>query len=407
MEDSTCEAEERNAEMESLKEQLATYQALNVELSKKVQEFKFIVSATNKELVATRNELMSEKLKTSEFRRTILAVNSQACHFVNSYIHSVQRLAQQTNLDLTMPDINLRGSWSPATIPADVQEPTTSQQPMRKYQQPSDYTDMNPDNILNTICETSHEETTSNSPFVHLELNAASTPFQRSVPTFPTSQMFKKSSRAIELLSELAEVADAQENDSHHRISDQTPHRPLGLAPKRKLPDEGSYMEEDSASVIEDSTKETVDQAEETEDPAEEMEDPAREIQEPADETEDPVEEAEDPVEETEAIERTKNCRVEVLRMNLEEKMVKSYVAKYLESSEADSDSGETQGEASGMETDETVDSRSSTKKTSRGLKRKRKSLPRRSTGRPKRKARLVVGSLAEKSLGKKLRRSK
>lgn len=88
-EDSTMDESNMN-ELDVVKDQLATYQILNGDLSKKVQEFKIALNATNKELVATRNELMSEKLKSSELRRAIMVMNGQCINFFNGYMKNLQ-----------------------------------------------------------------------------------------------------------------------------------------------------------------------------------------------------------------------------------------------------------------------------------------------------------------------------
>lgn len=88
-EDSTME-ESSMSELDVLRDQLATYQILNGDLSKKVQEFKIAINATNKELIVTRNELMNEKLKSSELRRALLVMNGQYMNFFNGYMKNLQ-----------------------------------------------------------------------------------------------------------------------------------------------------------------------------------------------------------------------------------------------------------------------------------------------------------------------------
>lgn len=77
-------------ELEIIKDQLLTYQALNGDLSRKVQEFKISMNATNKELTSVRQELLKEKLKTSELRRALMQMNGQVTSFFTGYMNNLQ-----------------------------------------------------------------------------------------------------------------------------------------------------------------------------------------------------------------------------------------------------------------------------------------------------------------------------
>lgn len=89
------ECNDEPTELDIVREQLNTYQMLNNDLSKKIQEVKIGLNATNKELITVRNELMAEKLISSELRRTLLTVNGQCLQFFNGYYANIQKCSER------------------------------------------------------------------------------------------------------------------------------------------------------------------------------------------------------------------------------------------------------------------------------------------------------------------------
>lgn len=55
------------------------------------------------ELVAVRNELIAEKLKTSEMRRTLNIINMQVTSFFSQYIKSIEQCVARTDIDISVP----------------------------------------------------------------------------------------------------------------------------------------------------------------------------------------------------------------------------------------------------------------------------------------------------------------
>lgn len=165
-----------SSELDMVKDQLATYQTLNTDLSKKVQEFKINFNAANKELLKTRNELMLEKLKSSELRRTLLMINGQMSQFLNGYITSMQSCIDTTDLEVTLP-CQLSNEKSPQLIERNGVENQSAMsfRPASKTQEQVPF-DTSRVNLLHTICEENSEENVL-SRFSVNDPVVASTPF--------------------------------------------------------------------------------------------------------------------------------------------------------------------------------------------------------------------------------------
>lgn len=84
------------------KEQIETYQLLNRDLSSKVQEFKLGLNAANCEIALLRDNLMQEKIKGSELRRTLRVMHGKFTIFYGDYAALMKRCVENTDLDLTV-----------------------------------------------------------------------------------------------------------------------------------------------------------------------------------------------------------------------------------------------------------------------------------------------------------------
>ena len=135
--------------MESLREQLATYQLLNADLSKKVQEYKVLFNASSKENGLIGAELMNEKMKTSDLRRALMAVNSHFNRFRSEYDSAINRCQSATELELTMPERDQEN-----LPPRIIQSSAIVFKPASKIQACFD-ADLS--NVLHTICEESEQ----------------------------------------------------------------------------------------------------------------------------------------------------------------------------------------------------------------------------------------------------------
>lgn len=137
------------SEVDILKEQLQTYQSLNFELSKRVQDIKIMLSVAEKELNLTRNDLISEKMESTELRRTLLTMNGHFTAFFNNYISNLENCKNRTNLDVTVPGLN-KENLQP--FHASTSSGVFQYRPVNKshFSVPID-----PDrpNVLHTICE--------------------------------------------------------------------------------------------------------------------------------------------------------------------------------------------------------------------------------------------------------------
>lgn len=91
-----------NEQLRIAKEQIETYQLLNRDLSSKVQEFKLLLNASNGELGLLRDNLMQEKIKSSELRRTLRVMHAKFTIFYGDYAQLMKRCVETTDLDLTL-----------------------------------------------------------------------------------------------------------------------------------------------------------------------------------------------------------------------------------------------------------------------------------------------------------------
>lgn len=89
-------------QLKSAKEQIETYQLLNRDLSGKVQEFKLMLNAANCEIALLRENLMAEKIKSSELRRTLRVMHGKFTIFYGDYADLMERCVEHTDLDLAL-----------------------------------------------------------------------------------------------------------------------------------------------------------------------------------------------------------------------------------------------------------------------------------------------------------------
>lgn len=101
-EDSQTELGFALEQLRSAKEQIETYQMLNRDLSNKVQEFKVAVNAVNSEINLLRDDLMREKIKSSELRRTLRVLHEKFTFFYGDYAAIMKRCVENTDLDLAV-----------------------------------------------------------------------------------------------------------------------------------------------------------------------------------------------------------------------------------------------------------------------------------------------------------------
>lgn len=414
------------SELEAMKITLQTYQMLNCDLSKKVQEYKINFNAATKEVLTLRRELMVEKLATSELRQTLLMVNGQITQHFNAYMKTLRRCVERTNLQVTLPFMEAGGS---PNFVAEASTAHTSQVPkvFRPASKPQDQEifDSNRNNLLNTICE----ETNDESRFSINDPNVASTPFpelhqgRREVNVqlspdrgsdFETAGASNELPRGSEAVTNTSleetdgnRAADLEESSTS--IVDETPKRSTAAAAPllaRRISQDSSPEPEDNDESNEDQS--VIDTAQ-----------PDTSLDEP----------------------KIIQCTVKVTAIDLNKSQLELYKKSFETDKSTDEgdkveesqgDAGSDAGNVSATETEVTEDvisdadteftddtmsiaGKSTTYQESDRVsessnKRKRKvkeMLPRRSTGRPKRKVRLAIASLAEKSLISKLRRSK
>lgn len=133
-----------------LRDQLDVYKTLNVDLSKKVQDLKVELTAVNKELFTIRNDLMTEKVKSSELRKCILTLHGHSTQYFDGFFNSIQSFAQKTDLEMTIPGHHHHSNSSTAVTPAVVR----SQRPALRVPEEQYISNR----LLNTICEESQDE---------------------------------------------------------------------------------------------------------------------------------------------------------------------------------------------------------------------------------------------------------
>lgn len=423
------------SELEAMKISLQTYQALNGDLSKKIQEYKINFNAATKEVLTLRQELMAEKTATSELRQALLMVNGQISQFFNTYIKTLQRCVERTDLQITLPLLEPRGSPNfvdtTSTAPT-IQIPKVFRPTNRTDQE---YLESNRNNLLNTICEETTDDSRDESRFSINDPNVASTPFpdlyqgRREVNAqLSPDRLSEKTGTSTELPSGSEVVTNTQKQCSSLEETDGN---------------EAANLEESSTSILDETPKRSTaaaapliarrisqDSSPEPEDENEETRDEDQSINDSAQS-------------ETSLVEiKTIKCSANVTTLKPTKSQLKLYQKYFGNCSSTDEDEkvDESQTDAGSddfgnvsateMEVNEellsdadtelnddvlSIAGTSTTYQESDGAsesssKRKRKIkeiLPRRSTGRPKRKTRQAIASLAEKSLKTKIRRSK
>lgn len=361
-------------ELEIVKDQLDTYQRLNTDLSKKIQEMKIALSAANRELEVHRNDLRIEKIVSSELRRSMSVLVGQVNGFFNGYVSNLQTVIQRTNLNITMPGEDSRTLSRPRTA---VERPTRTTP------------DPGAPNLIYTICEepsmTSLTETlteTANDSY------AEGIDEQRTRFSSKDKAIFASTPLSTAQCSKSAAPSCSKPDDEYHQriqsnLDDETqasvqaslagsprPNSPVESitdTPKRATP-ENRQSSNVSETPIESSTEE-----------------------EPEDQASSPAS-------------RVVDCSVDVAKVDLNASVVEEYIKRF--SSEPRESSVESNVSSYSESTQMTTQSEPTSSISGTTRKPRAEVKPRRSTGRPKRKVRLCVGSLAEKSLLKKLRRS-
>lgn len=358
---------------------------LNADLSKKVQEYKISLNATNNELSRTRDELMVEKLKSSELRRALNIMNLQCTDFFNSYMLNLQKCIERTDLEITMPGVGTSSAAANCTSRPNKQLATET----------------NALNLLNTI----QEESAFDNQFLDNENIVASTPLITNSPRHPPSPS----------LLEEEEVAGPSSLVMSPRNLISTPERSSTFSrmSKQRDNDETSSEEEFELSVIDEGMLTSVTKIQKDitrrqslsvsdESSAEELMNESRET--------------EDVTEKSVANLSLTNFPIRELHINLTKTSVPTTVIKqYKESfipSQQIADHQDESTETKENIREESVDTTTSTNSSLSMIKGRRKrpalvEIPRRSTGRPKRKARQLVATLAEVPLNRKMRRSK
>lgn len=330
-----------------VREQLETYKLLNVDLSKKIQEFKINLNAANREMNAMRNDLMEEQLKSSELRRALMVLNGQCSNFFNVYIANLQACMERTDLSLTLP-----GATTPGAPTAAGSAETPEAIILRNLSRFAHPFDPSRQNTLDTI----NEEISDENRFMATNNNVvASTPFQN----YP-----------------LLEIQNLQPTSSRQAAASATPKRPSEAhAPStRRISDESSP---------EGSPLQRVRHSEE-------------------------MEEAQ-PSSSSSSMVAGLTKRVSVKAIDVQP------TAEQIECFKKSFDIHDSADETFSVESS-SVDYGSScsteSKESNKGKKQKRKirakpkEVRRRSNERPKRKARTAIGSMAERTVKSKLRRS-
>lgn len=108
---------EVTSDMDILKDQLQTYQRLNIDLSKKVQEYKILLNVTDKELLTARNELLLEKQTTAELKHTLMVSTGHFSHFAANFVSTLEKCQAKVYLDITMPGSNIAPQQFSQLIP--------------------------------------------------------------------------------------------------------------------------------------------------------------------------------------------------------------------------------------------------------------------------------------------------
>jgi hypothetical protein len=393
-----------------------SFQKLNADLSKKVQEIKIANNATNNELIRTRNELMAEQLKCSELRRAINVMNQQCSDFFNAYMLNLRKCIEKTDLGITMP-----AQMNDTQDAAGCSSSSTGQgaiifRPMRMHQ-PNE-TNLNLPNILNTIVE----ESTVDAQFHLNDPIVASTPFistvlrdSQNIIQLPRAFFPEKESETIEMVaptpkrSSLPKLLSQGVRLSKQRISEDTSSEEETTLPEQEktyVTARNNTRRENIAVNLSQDDDDSIQDLNQEETIAE-------------------VSQAELSISEY----PLKELTVNVTKIQATTSSLSTYTKSFIlpqpqvlpvpnkivledkqdeikENIRAASIESSTSSSMSNFSISTVASSTSQVSKASR--KRKAVSeIPRRSTGRPKRKARPVFASLVEKPLNRKLRRSK
>lgn len=292
---------------------------------------------------------MSEKLVTSELRRFILLLNGQCTSFFNSYLCNIKTCVERTNLDLTLPG-QLNSPYGNAP-----EGEAASHKPPSRIQGDFDGT-----NLLYTICE----QTEIGNTFANDSLTT-STPLPDNYQPLRQIQNLPRSP------GHLAPLVYSPPMPSTSGFN-KTPRRPFRLSSRRLSNEVITESDEQERSSRDDSTDINV-----------------------------------------------KECVVKVKRLDAKtiELIQSSPVDRAREISVASSGPSTTVTRQTSVESNATSlastvqesspEGSTASSPIKRRVKVKKEIKPRRSGGRPKRKATRVIGSLAEASVKKKLRRSK
>lgn len=326
-------------EQAMIRDQLETYKMLNVDLSKKIQEFKLSLNAANREMNAMRNELMEEQVKSSELRRALMVLNGQCSNFFNGYITNLQACMERTDLSLTLPGATTPGG---PTVAGSAETPEAIFfRAVSRFPNPLD---PSRHNTLDTINEEIGDEnrfTARNSNVV------ASTPFENR-PLF--------------------EIQNLPSTSSRQPVASVTPKRP-------SEPHASSTQRLSDESSPEGSPLQRVRHSEEM------------------DESQDSIRP------------QTKTLSVKAIDVQPSVKQIELFKQSF-EKDESDGEAASVQSSSVDGYGSSSTESSTKGKKLKRKVRAKAKEVRRRSNERPKRKARIAVGSMAERKVGSKLRRS-
>lgn len=371
---------------------------LNADLSKKVQEFKMAVNAADKELIRTRNELMAEKLKSSELRRALHIMNSQCTDFLNAYMMNLQKCIERTDLEITMPGATQTNHIisDGAGCSSDVNQGAIQFRPIRVHQP-------NETNILNTI----HEETGIETRFDVNGSMVSSTPLTQAVLR-DTQNLQPPGPYYPEKDGETSTAATRNPTPKRLSLPKKTSRGTLPLTHR---------MSEDSSSEEEEELHEKAQDVTRRQNNTRRQNVTVELCREDCEEVTD-VSQAELSISKYQLKELTVNVTKVQATSSTLNRYAKAFISSPKEVSVTIEDKREEVKEnirESSIESTLTTASFASfatsvsSSQISR-VTRKRKAVsevPRRSTGRPKRKARLVIATLAEKPINRKMRRSK
>jgi hypothetical protein len=82
--DCSTSENESLSEVETLKQQLATYKLINIHLSKRIQELKVELNNFKQENAKIKTELFEESAKRVQYRNYFIRISRQCMDFVNA-----------------------------------------------------------------------------------------------------------------------------------------------------------------------------------------------------------------------------------------------------------------------------------------------------------------------------------